>query len=148
MIDNVLQFMAIDNYRKTALEMTKLFFPELSYHELQEAIDASILDNVKDNPARVYNNYKNQVVENTVLGVSQYILSRRPIVTSNGVIFQNHDSGIVNPLSSLFQFYLTDRKRIKKEMFNYSKGSEEYEKLNLAQLLRKISANAKLNWRI
>lgn len=143
MDNNYLQSLTISNYRQTALQMTKLFFPELSYHELQEAIDASIIDNIKDTPAKVYNNYKNHTIENTVLELSNYILSRKPIVTSNGVIFQNHDSGIVNPLSSLFQFYLTDRKRIKAEMFKCEKGSEEYEKLNLAQLLRKISANAK-----
>ena len=142
MDNNYLQSLTISNYRQTALQMTKLFFPELSYHELQEAIDASIIDNIKDTPAKVYNNYKNHTIENTVLELSNYILSRKPIVTSNGVIFQNHDSGIVNPLSSLFQFYLTDRKRIKAEMFKCEKGSEEYEKLNLAQLLRKISANA------
>lgn len=148
MMDNYLQSLTISNYRDTALQMTKLFFPELSYHELQEAIDLSIIDNLKDSPARVYNNYKNQTIDGTLLELSNYILSRKPIVTSNGVIFQNHDSGIVNPLSSLFQFYLTDRKRIKKEMFKYEKGSENYEKLNLAQLLRKISANAKQYWRI
>ena len=142
MNNNLIGNIAIDNYRKTAIEMCKLYYPELSYNELIEAIDSSIVENLKNVDIEVNNNYMDVTSHSTLLEMTQYILSRRPITTSYGVLFARHESGIVNPLKRLFQFYLDDRKRLKKKMFKYPKGSEEYERYNLAQLLRKISCNS------
>ena len=142
MDNNLIGNIAIDNYRKTAIEMCKLYYPELSYHELIEAIDSSIDKKFKNADIKIDNNYRDVISQSNLLDMTQYILSRRPITTSHGVLFVRHESDIVNPLKRLFQFYLDDRKRLKKKMFKYPKGSEEYERYNLAQLLRKISSNS------
>lgn len=139
---NELMTSPIQNYRNTAIQMCKLYFPQLQYHELCEAIDHSIMNKFQNNEATVFNNYKNQTVETTLLELSEYILSRKPILTSFGVLFQQHDSGTVNPLLKLFQFYLNDRARLKELMLSFPKGSEEFEHYNLAQYIRKVNANS------
>ena len=142
MKNNLINNLAINSYRRTAIDMCKLFYPDLSYNELIEAIDSSIDENIKNTDVKINNNYRDVTSVSTLLDMTQYILSRKPITTSHGVLFMNHESTIVNPIKELFQFYLEDRKRLKKKMFKYPKGSEEYERYNLAQLLRKINANS------
>ena len=134
--------MAIDNYRAQSMDALKLFFPELRMDELAKAIDWSIVNNAKDNPSEIYNDYKDIKVNTTVFRMTQYILSKQPIVTAHGVIFQNHNSGILNPLSLQLKNYFVNRKILKKTMFTYEPGTELYERYNLAQLLKKLSMNS------
>ena len=62
-------------------------------------------------------------------------------MSSSGCLFVQHEV-MVNPIKLLLDGYLRDRKLLKKKMFTFSKGSEEYERYNLAQLLKKLSANS------
>lgn len=135
---------AISNYRKTALDMIKLYHPELSYSFILDALDKSIEDDYKDHAAKIINNYKNTSVDTTLSKLVDYISSREPIMTSHGVMFMQHDNGVLNPIKELFKFYLADRKRLKAKMFEEleNKNHEAYERYNLAQSLRKISANS------
>ena len=134
--------MAIDNYRAQAMDALKLFFPNLRMDELAKAIDWSIENNAKDNPSEIYNDYKDIKVNTTVFRMTQYILSKQPIVTAHGVIFQNHNSGVLNPLSLQLKNYFVNRKRLKETMFTYEPGTELYERYDLAQLLKKLSMNS------
>ena len=132
--------MAIDNYKRIAMSMLRLNFPSLTEHELAASIDWSISKHLQDTPVTIDNNYKNQQVQTTLLQTVEYIMSRNPIMTSYGVLFNRH--GVVpNPLYNVIDSFINRRKTHKKEMFKYPKGSELFEKFNLLQLLDKIDAN-------
>lgn len=127
----------ITNYKKIMMDMLHLSFPLLSETEIAAAVDYSISKHFKDTDVRVDNNYKKATVNMTLLQVADYIISKEPIITSYGVMFNRH--GVVpNPLYNMIDGFIADRKAMKKEMFKYPKGSENFEKYNLLQLLLKI----------
>lgn len=127
----------LDNYKSVARDMIKLQFPLLSMDEIDTAIDWSISNRLTDHPIQVDNNYKNQKVDMTLLEVARYILDREPIITSYGVMFKRHGE-VPNPLYNLIDGFIKNRKKLKKTMFTFPKGSEDYERYNLLQLLSKI----------
>ena len=128
----------IDQYKSVARDLVKVSFPLLSMEEIDMAIDWSISNRLQDHPVRVDNNYKKQEVNMTLLAVADYVMSRRPIITSYGVMFKRHGE-VPNPIYELIDSFIKNRKKLKKEMFKYPKGSEMFEKYNLLQLLSKIS---------
>lgn len=138
--NNYQQNPLIDNYKGVARDMLKLQFPLLGMDEIEAALDWSISNRLTDHPIKVDNNYKNQTVDMTLLSVAKYILDRQPIITSYGVMFKRHGE-VPNPIYNLIDGFINNRKRLKKEMFKFPKGSEEFEKYNLLQLLAKIDAN-------
>ena len=130
----------VDKYKQVAISMLRYNFPLLTEAELAAAVDNSISNHLQQTPARINNNYKNRTVEMTVQKIADYIISREPITTSYGVLFNRH--GVVpNPLYGVIDGFIKSRKVLKKEMFKYPKGSEMFEKYNLLQLLSKIDAN-------
>ena len=127
----------IANYKQVALRMLRFNFPLLTDTELATAIDYSISKHFHDTEAKVDNNYKHATIDMNLLAVADYIVSRQPITTSYGVMFNRH--GVVpNPLYNVIDGFIMNRKALKKEMFKYPKGSEMFEKYNLLQLLSKI----------
>lgn len=130
----------IENYKKVAMDMLHLNFPLLSELELSAAIDDSISNHFKDTPIKIDNNYKKRTIDMTLRSLADYIISKEPIITSYGVLFNRH--GVVpNPIYTMLDGFINGRKAMKKEMFKYPKGSESFEKYNLLQLLLKIDAN-------
>lgn len=130
----------LTKYKKIVMDMLRYNFPLLSDSELAAAVDNSISNHYRDTPAKVDNNYKKRTIDMSLLQVSDYILSREPIVTSYGVMFNRHGT-VPNPLYGVIDSFISNRKVLKKEMFKYPKGSEMFEKYNLLQLLAKIDAN-------
>ena len=130
----------LDNYKSVARDMLKLQFPLLGMDEIDMAIDWSISNRLTDHNIQVNNNYKNQTVDMTLLEVAKYIIDRQPIITSYGVMYKRHGE-VPNPLYNLIDGFIKNRKKLKKEMFLHPKGSENFEKFNLLQLLSKIDAN-------
>ena len=123
----------IDNYKDVARDMIKLYYPLLSADEIESALDWSISKRIEDHSIQVNNNYKNQTIDMTLLALAKYILDRQPIITSYGVMFKRHGE-VPNPIYHLIDGFIKNRKRLKKEMFKYPKGSEDFEKYNLLQL--------------
>lgn len=140
-INKMMETKTTDIYRNEVLEALKLSFPGLYEMELREAINYSILKRGQDSKAVLDNNY-NKAKENTTLfTVTDYIMSREPIITVSGVMFRRHGYG-PNPFVMLIQEFLNQRGTYKKQMFKFPKGSEEYEKYNILQLSEKVSSNA------
>lgn len=130
----------IDKYKEVARDVVKMHYPLLAMNEIDAAIDWSISKRFTDHPIKVDNNYKKQTIDTTLANIAQYILDRQPIITSYGVMFKRHGE-VPNPIYDLIDSFINNRKKLKKEMFKYPKGSEQFEKYNLLQLLSKIDAN-------
>ena len=132
----------LTKYKSVARDLIKLQFPLLGMDEIDAAIDWSISSRLTDHNVQVDNNYKNQTIDMTLLQVAKYIIEREPIVTSYGVMFKKHGE-VPNPVYDLIDGFIKNRKKLKKEMFLYPRGSENFEKLNLLQLLAKIKCQSR-----
>ena len=127
----------LSKYKNTMRDCIILYYPKADLRDINAAIDYSIEKRFKDsNKVRIVNSYKRYRDENdeykdleqqiTLRKLTDYIISREPIVTANGVMFKHH--GVVpNPMNEVIQSFLKARVEHKKLMFNYPKGSEEYE---------------------
>ena len=141
----------INRYRHTIRDCMHLYYPNISDTDLDKAISHSIKKRFRDTKeVRITNSYKRYRDENdkykdaeqntTLIKLSDYILSREPIVTPYGTMFKHHGTE-PNPLMEVVQSFLDLRTTHKKKMFTFPKGSEDFEKYNLLQLLDKIDAN-------
>ena len=136
-----LQSNVVKEYINVMVDGLKHSFPLLYEQELRQAITWSILKRYHNGPATLNNNYSHQRFDGTVLDIINYIERLEPIITSSGVLFKKHKEAD-NPLSRMIMGFIRKRKEYKKEMFKYPKGSEQFARYNLAQLLEKLNANA------
>ena len=143
-------------YRDVMRQCLMLYYPESSPEVLDAAIDYSIQKRIQNANAVLSNSYRRrrvierdengnevQVYKNaeqnlTLQQISDYILSREPIVTAFGTMFKHHGT-VPNPLAVVVQSFLDNRTTHKKQMFQFPKGSEQFEKYNLLQSLTKMS---------
>lgn len=131
----------IIEYKQVMMEGLRHSFPGLHPEELSEAIEWSINSRLYNGPASLDNNYTKKRMDGTVLDILNYIQKLEPIITSSGVLFKKHKEA-ENPLSKMINGFLEKRGQYKTEMFKYPKGSSDFERYNLFQLLEKLNANA------
>ena len=130
----------IEKYKSTIMNLLPRQFPNLSYKEVEDAVDYSIDQHLTNGRATIYNNYKNKKIDISVVNLVEYILQKKQIKKKKRDMFKNH-ADAPNPLIDLITEFLDTRKKYKNEMFNYPTGSEDFEKYNLLQLLKKIDVN-------
>lgn len=135
------EYDAIREYKNTMMDALQHSFPLLSRQELSTAIDYSITKRCKNPDAVIHNNYTKEKIDTTVLGVLDYIMELEPIITSSGVLFKKHKKAD-NPLARVIMGFIEKRSVLKDKMYKYPKGSEDFAKYNLLQLLEKLNANA------
>lgn len=141
MQNNNTNLKVINEYVETMVSGLRHSFPNLHERELRDAITWSINKRLYNGNASLNNNYTHKKLNGTVLDILKYIEKLEPIVTSSGVLFKKHKEA-VNPMSKMIMGFLDKRASYKKEMFKYPKGSEQFARYNLAQLLEKLNANA------
>lgn len=141
----------LSNYKKTLRDCVMMYYPNTNPYDIDMAIDYSIEKRFKDNKnVRLVNSYKRYRDENdqyknleqqiNLKRLTDYILSREPICTASGVMFKKHGTE-PNPMNDVIQSFLKARTEHKNIMFQYPKGSEDFEKYNLLQQLDKIDSN-------
>lgn len=127
----------VNEFKKSANFLLHLSFPQLTYREIDMAIDFSVAKYIQDHDIKLDNSYTHEEKELTLLDITNYVIEKKPIVSSSGVLFKRHGE-VINLIYKLLDGFINDRKAEKKEMFKYPKGSEMYNKHNLSQLLLKI----------
>lgn len=119
----------------------KILMPELSDKELDRAIEWSMNRRIRDHQVEIDDNYHNQRTNINLIKLYEYIQERKPILTSYGCLFSRHGER-PNPLYEMIQEFADRRNNFKKKMLQYPKGSEEYNRYNLNQLVAKVDTNA------
>lgn len=131
---------ALGEYKKTMGRFVRMFDSNIPDDQLSAVLDYSIQKRYKPYNAQLNNSYTYQKQSTTLLQLTDWIFEKEPIVTAYGTMFKRH-SQTINPLTTVIQQFLDTRSIHKKEMFKYPKGSEEFERYNLYQLLDKIDCN-------
>jgi hypothetical protein len=131
----------IEKYKSVLKRNIPFILQNIEQDELNEAIDYSINKRFKDSKCTIDNNYKNLSVNTSIAKLTEYILSKKPILTSYGCLFTKHGT-VENPIYDLITEFTDIRDNVKKKMFKYPKGSEMFNKYNLLQLLAKLDNNA------
>ena len=109
----------------------ELLTPFLMKYIVDEGFNAGTLDN----------DYTKKKANSNLVGMTDFILNNKPVMTGWGVLFKQR--GIEpNPLVDMIASFMDLRDIHKSQMFQFPKGSEEFEKYKLAQLLDKLDANA------
>ena len=133
------QLKVIQNYAQVMVDGLRNSFPQLTEDQLRRAIDWSVNKRIYNGPASLDNNYTKRRMDGTVLDIIKYIETLEPILTSSGVLFKKHKEA-ANPMAKMIMGFLDKRAQYKKTMFKYPRGSAEFERYNLLQLLEKLNA--------
>lgn len=131
----------IDEYKSIFKRMIPLSIPSIDLTQLDRALDYSIAKRFIEAEMQVHNNYKHMEADINGSKLVDYILDKKPIMTPYGCLFARHAS-MPNPFYELVDSFVNKRQEYKKEMFKYPKGSEQFAKYNLLQLVAKVDANA------
>jgi len=121
-------------YSDTMTRIIGSMYPLMDSRDIKAAVDYSISKRFKNFPLSIQNNYTGKTTNTNLLKMIDYIADRQPIITSYGTMFMRH-SEVPNPMGDVIQSFLDLRKKHKKEMFKYPKGSEMFEHYNLLQAL-------------
>lgn len=130
-----------DKYKDAMRQAVKMYYKDMDIDIIDKAIDYSINKRYIEHKASIDNNYTHRSKDTTLLELCDYINSKKPILTSYGVLFQRHGD-VLNPLLNVIQSFLDNRGIHKKEMLKYPRNSEMYEKFNILQILDKVDAVA------
>lgn len=109
--------------------------------DIDDALNYSIIKRIKNPAGSIDNSYTHKKVDIDALSMADYIAKRQPIITSYGVLFKKH-ADVPNPMGRVVQEFMDSRQKYKNTMLTLPKGSEDFEKYNLLQLLEKQNANA------
>lgn len=131
----------IDMYKTDMVNILERICPKLLKGEIEEAVEWSIGKSFTNHGVKVHNNYLNKTAMMDLLNLSDEILTQKPIMTTQGVLFKRHGT-VKNPFYNFIQYLCDMRDMAKKEMKKYKKGTKEYQDYNLKQLNYKVSCNA------
>lgn len=121
-------------YKNKMREVLSLYYPNYSLSLIDEVIDDHIQNKFKDSDAEIRNSYTKKNTQTTLLAISDYIDKNKPCVTGMGTLFKQYDQER-NIMFETMQSFLDLRAIHKKEMFKYPKGTDQFNKYNLLQLL-------------
>ena len=140
---NIMDNVALHRYNEVMRDIIQVAFPSLTLKDIDEVIRYSANKRYKQEMCSINNNYTKRKAELSLVDLTNYILEREPIITAWGVLWKRKGT-VPNPLIDMIKGFMVNRGILKDKMFEYPKGSEEFEKYNLLQLLAKLDANGTL----
>lgn len=126
-------------------EMTKLlkmkYGNKFSKTEISDKLDHIIDKNLKNPSVSVFNNYTNESTRSTILELTDFIEDNHIIITGGGCLFLPHGTK-PNILIDFIMEIMKRRKDAKKMRKNYDKGTANWLRWDIAQLLNKLVINS------
>lgn len=126
-------------------EMTKLlkmkYGNKFNKTEISDKLDHIIDKNLKNPSVSVFNNYTNESTRSTILELTDFIEDNHIIITGGGCLFLPHGTK-PNILIDFILEIMKRRKDAKKMRKNFEKGSSDWLRWDIAQLLNKLVINS------
>lgn len=126
-------------------EMTKLlkmkYGNKFNKTEISDKLDHIIDKNLKNPSVSVFNNYTNESTRSTILELTDFIEDNHIIITGGGCLFLPHGTK-PNILIDFIMEIMKRRKDAKKMRKNYDKGTANWLRWDIAQLLNKLVINS------
>ena len=132
----------LKSYRNQAKRCLKQMHPDWDDDFLKKEIDKIIMRDLMNPPAKLQNNYTHEERDTHLVSVFDWSIKTNPIIAANGTFFKQHKDAI-NPNALMVDEFLTQRAKIKKEMFAIEdESSREYKMKDLSQGNEKKLANS------
>lgn len=129
-----------DRYKDVMKRMTMFIYPDASPQGIDRALDWSIDKRFKEEQIKLTNNYTKETADGTIDELTEFILSKQPVITPYGVLFKKPGSE-PTPLLTMIKSFLELRDVHKQQMFGFDKGTDQFNHFFLLQILDKIDAN-------
>jgi DNA polymerase family B len=123
------------------VDQLSLVFPNKSKEELVEYVEGKIKSTLKDTNAIFNDGEKKEQM--SLLDFANFMEEKKPILSGYGAVYMKHTEAD-NKLADMFGFLLSERKKVKKEMFKHVNDEDRstYNNLDLAQKTYKLLANS------
>ena len=131
----------IEKYHERIIGMYLQAHPNADPNKVRQLCETLTEKRLKDIPCVMHNNMTHELVESTMINTFEWIDQRSPIITGNGTFFKQH-SEYLAPTVMFLEYEQKDRKKKKKEMYQYPKGTIEYANRYIGQLNVKIVMNS------
>lgn len=114
---------------------------DLNPDDVEEAIKVIMKSKMKDPQIEMDNNVTGDNAIISLTKMCNWIETENPVISGNGT-FYCQPSVLLSPTSNMLRSLKKGRKEVKKQMFSYKPGSDEYEALDLDQNNKKVVMNA------
>ena len=131
----------VDRYQDRVLSMYLKTHPNVDPDRVRNLIKNFTDMNLRNIPCTMHNNVTHETIETTMIDTFDWIQQRNPIISGNGTFFKQH-AEYLSPTAKMLEKLQKDRKKKKKEMYGYQKGSAEYTNADVQQLSIKVIMNA------
>jgi DNA polymerase elongation subunit (family B) len=115
--------------------------PNVDPNMVRSMVSKIVNDRLRNIPCTMLNNITHETLETTMVDTFEWIENRNPIISGNGTFFKQHAEYLA-PTVKMLEKLQANRKKKKKEMYGYQKGSVEYTNCNIGQLSIKVIMNA------
>ena len=135
------QYILVDEYTEIVVDGYMRMYPDANPDEVRAVIAKKLEEEVIDIPCTLHNDTYHEYIDTTVLDTFNWLSLRKPIISGAGSFFKQH-SEYNDPSIKVLETWLGKRKKLKKIMFKYVKGTIEYNNYNTAQGNQKVICNA------
>lgn len=131
----------VDRYQDRIVSMYLKTHPNANPDIVRNLVNDFTNSNLRNIPCTMHNNMTHETIETSMVDTFDWIDTRNPIISGNGTFFKQH-SEYLAPTVKMLEKLQANRKKKKKEMYGYQKGSVEYTNANVQQLSIKVIMNA------
>lgn len=129
-------------YRNEVCSILHKKHPNWNNDKLKDMVEEIMMRDFKNPDAKIENSYTHEAKETSLLSVIDWSIETKPIIAANGTFFKQHAVS-KNPNAMMLDEFLSERKRIKKEMFAIEdEHSRIYKMKDLGQQNKKKLANS------
>lgn len=115
--------------------------PNVNPDKVRQLIEQLTNQSFRNIPCEMHNNITHETLQTSMVDVFEWVEDRGPIISGNGTFFKQHKE-CLSPTVKMLEKLQSNRKKKKKEMYSYPKGSIEYTNANVAQMSIKVIMNA------
>lgn len=131
----------VERYQDRVTDMYLRTHPNVDPNLVRSMVHQIVEDRLRNIPCQMHNNITHETIDTSMIDTFEWIENRNPIISGNGTFFKQHAEYLA-PTVKMLEKLQANRKKKKKEMYGYKKGSVEYTNANIGQLSIKVIMNA------